>query len=376
MPVIDPMPEMKEVNLNINFIKTKYIKTPNEILESLRRYLRNNDSNDNNGEFARKWWIHMRGPNGIRTKNYKYGWNGYAQAVIVNEYPVGATTKPKRRYTYNPTTKKWRTLVKKTENKKTEIYPGRPGSMEVANLNLKYPSNNIIKKLKNTGEEYPIGRFQDKWYKYGWNGSAVTAKEYKKRFQIKPSQTYTWNATQSTWLKPRNKNNQSRSKKHSKNKSNENSNSNNNSFPNGPTLPRLLETNFRMGERTNPSPAALPQHYINSNGKGCICHTPATWISLFDPIKQHWTIRSSNLNALNRYRQNNAPKIGMPNEKVFQRADGMVCVCRNWGRGITNNNAVQQLITALAPVGRGRPNIIDQLFQKTRTNAHRKNLLG
>ena len=366
MPVvIDPMheQEMKETNLNIKY-------PPNNVVKLLQK------GHD-------PYWERKKG-----IGSYRIAWNKKAKAVIANEYPpvLSFFSTPKVRYTWNATQEKWLTPVKENKNKKT-IHPGRPGSMEVANLKLWYPSNKIINMLKNPREEYPLVKFEGKWYKYGWNGSAVTAKEYKRFFQIKPSQTYTWNATQSTWLKPRKSNSNNKSNNNSNNKSNNNSQnkSNNNSNKNSTSLlPPLLKSNFRMGERTNLSPAALPQHYINSNGRGCICQKPKTWIGRFNANIKHWMIKSSNLNALKHSkRENNAPKIGMPNEKVFQREDGMLCLCRNWGSGTKNNNAVQQLITALVgrpPPSSSRPPRIDNLFksvrQKKRTNAHRKRLLG
>ena len=368
--------EMEDAKLNVPYPS---IDDDNDLVRKLQR-----------GERPFHRWVFKK------NRNYEFGWNG--SQVILREYPASQNPlnmlKPLiRTLVYNATTEKWLKPVKKNKNTQPRrvIYPGRPGSMEVANLKLKYPSSNIMKKLKNPGEEgvyMKLEPLNGKFYHYGWNGSAVTAKEYNSRFSPRSTQKYTWNATNRQWLKPRNKKTQSKrvnlvTKKHSNN--NPNNNSNNNSFPKDLTslLPPLLKSNFRMGGRTNLPPAAFTQHYINSNGKGCICHTPETWISRFNEKTQRWTIRSSNLKALNDYqRKNNAPKIGMPNKFVFQREDGMVCAC-NWlgsGSRLFYNNVVQQLITALVgrepSSSRQRPHQIAQLFEKQRRLKHEKMLVG
>ena len=150
------------------------------------------------------------------------------------------------------------------------------------------------------------------------------------------------------------KKNQSSSKKHSKNNSKKHSKNN--------------------SKKHSKTPAALPQRYINGNGRACICHPPERWIKLFNQNRQRWMINENNVQYITHGLYEPRKNIGMPNEIVFQRVDGKVCVCRNWKS--EKPNVVQQLITAL--VGRpapssSRPRRIEHLFEKQRHSKHLAN---
>jgi hypothetical protein len=168
-------------------------------------------------------------------------------------------------------------------------------------------------------------------------------------------------------------------------KENNSNNNSNNSWKKIPNLrlPSLLEINFPMGEPVPLPPGGkliskggnLPQVYRTNNGKGCICHPPQTWIQRFNKNLQEWKIAKTNLQALNGYKRNNkAPPIGIPNEDVFLRDDGKVCVCKAWSQ--TSKSVGQQIITVLAgrPPSRSRKSTpLDRKFKATAEQRRQRN---